>query len=196
MKNMLGNDSGDAERDAARLRGTTGDDEGLTNESSRLTNPNRASRQLPSGTGPGTTGKGGSRRLSQGSSFGHSDARNLQSEAAMERDLERRRESGDISGYGTDAAAAAGGSLSNSHQGVGTGHTYGEFFLSFWPRLYRSELFFFAKTIRARVERRPPVTSPHPLRRLGLTPPQASNALARPRATTSGILREKLPRPD
>lgn len=103
MKNMLGteNPTGEHEEDT------------LTNESSHLTNSNRAAR-LPSGTGPGTSGKGGT-AASHGSGFARpSDARPLDSDAA--------KTVQDISGFGTDASAAVGGSLSASHQATGDAH--------------------------------------------------------------------------
>lgn len=77
----------------------------------RSTNPyetkdssNGSSRQLPPGTGPGTSGK----------------PAKVASEVAMQHDLERARAGHGISGYGTDAAAAAGGTLAGTHQGIGS----------------------------------------------------------------------------
>lgn len=68
-----------------------------------ITNSNRASHKLPSGTGIGTSGKGG--------------AASHQSD--MESDYARGSTQG-IAGYGTDAAAAAGGSLGATHSGART----------------------------------------------------------------------------
>ncbi len=165
------------------------------NDPVHYTNSTRASRQLPSGTGPGTTGKTSSRRMSHGANYdAQTEARNLQSEATMQRDLERSRLSGDISGYGTDAAAAAGGSLSNSHQGALTGHTYGEY--SEYLPFVSLNLVSSVQIIRPPAECRPLVTSPLPHQRPGPTLLQACSVLARPLATTFAPPRVKLPRPD
>ncbi|PPQ82785.1 hypothetical protein CVT25_009280 [Psilocybe cyanescens] len=107
MKNMLSSDNttGD-ERPGVGLQGNdpaSNVDSGLNREASRLTNSNRAthgpSHKLPSGTGPGTSGK----------------PSNVASELAMQQDMERAKTQG-IAGYGTDAAAAAGSDLSGTHQ--------------------------------------------------------------------------------
>ena len=196
---MLGSDSGDPEREATRPRGATGTgatgtEEGV-NEPIHYTNSTRASRQLPSGTGPGTTGKTSSRRMSHGANYdAQTEARNVQSEAAMQRDLERSRLSGDISGYGTDAAAAAGGSLSNSHQGAMAGHTYGEY--SEYHPFISLNLISSVQITRPPAECRPLVTSPLPHRRQGPTLLPAHSVLARPPATTFALPRGRLPRPD
>lgn len=88
---MLGTDHSDAEqRRMLRTRSKS-------NEASSLESRTR----LPAGTGPGTSGK--------------------PSEAKLEQDLEfaqRNRDSQGIAGYGTDAAAAAGGSLGGTHMGM------------------------------------------------------------------------------
>lgn len=64
---------------------------------------NRNSNQLPPGTGPGTSGKPA-----------------VASELSMQNDLERSRASQGTFGYGTDAAAAVGGTLAGTHQGAGS----------------------------------------------------------------------------
>ena len=58
---------------------------------------------LPPGTGPGTSG--------------HPPV--AASELAMQNDLERSKAGQSTSGYGSDAAAAMGGSLAGTHQGSG-----------------------------------------------------------------------------
>lgn len=59
----------------------------------------RSSRQLPPGTGPGTSGKPA-----------------VASELAMQSDLDQSRTGQGTSGYGSDAAAAMGGTLAGTHQ--------------------------------------------------------------------------------
>jgi len=61
---------------------------------------------LPPGTGPGTSG--------------HPVAA---SELAMQDDLERSKAGQSTSGYGSDAAAAMGGTLAGTHQGTGIDRT-------------------------------------------------------------------------
>ncbi|KAF6756269.1 hypothetical protein DFP72DRAFT_895076 [Ephemerocybe angulata] len=78
----------------------------VLNDPTRITNSNRASHRLPSGTGIGTSGKG-----SSGAVPAH--------QTEMEADLERQRTQG-IAGYGTDASAAVGGSLASTHAGSRT----------------------------------------------------------------------------
>ena len=63
---------------------------------------------LPPGTGPGTSG------------LGHPVEA---SELAMQSDLERSKAGQSTSGYGTDAAAAMGGTLAGTHQGIGIDRT-------------------------------------------------------------------------
>ena len=63
---------------------------------------------LPPGTGPGTSG--------------HPVAA---SELAMQNDLERSKAGQSTSGYGSDAAAAMGGTLAGTHQGIGIDRTAG-----------------------------------------------------------------------
>lgn len=66
--------------------------------SSALGSPNRASHKLPPGTGPGTSGR-----------------------PAADQDQERGLTDRSAAGFGTDAAAATGGSLASTHQGAMTG---------------------------------------------------------------------------
>lgn len=61
---------------------------------------------LPPGTGPGTSG--------------HPAAA---SELAMQSDMERSKAGQSTSGYGSDAAAAMGGTLAGTHQGTGIDRT-------------------------------------------------------------------------
>ena len=61
---------------------------------------------LPPGTGPGTSGRPVS-----------------PSELAMQSDMERSKAGQSTSGYGSDAAAAMGGTLAGTHQGTGTDRT-------------------------------------------------------------------------
>ncbi|KAH9476668.1 hypothetical protein JR316_0010582 [Psilocybe cubensis] len=111
MKNMLSSDTSPSdERPGVDMQGSdpsSNADTRLTRESSRLTNSNRATHgpahKLPSGTGPGTSGK----------------PSNVASELAMQQDAERAKVHG-ISGYGTDAAAAVGGDLSARMMDAGT----------------------------------------------------------------------------
>lgn len=93
VKNILTSSDGTTVDNTGDRRSTNPDE---TKDSSK-----RSSRQLPPGTGPGTSGKPGA----------------LASEVAMQHDLERARAGHGISGYGTDAAAAAGGTLAGTHQG-------------------------------------------------------------------------------
>ena len=76
--------------------------------SAEATNPSKTGRKffgkrtsLPPGTGPGTSG--------------HPVAA---SEIAMQDDLERSKAGQSTSGYGSDAAAAMGGTLAGTHQGT------------------------------------------------------------------------------
>ena len=61
---------------------------------------------LPPGTGPGTSGHPA-----------------VASELAMQSDLERSKAGQSTSGYGTDAAAAMGGTLAGTHQATGIDRT-------------------------------------------------------------------------
>ena len=61
---------------------------------------------LPPGTGPGTTGHPA-----------------VASEIAMQSDMERSKAGQSSSGYGSDAAAAMGGTLAGTHQGTGIDHS-------------------------------------------------------------------------
>jgi hypothetical protein len=81
-------------------------------DSSVLSSPNRASQKLPPGTGPGTSGKPG-----------------------MDHDLERALSDRSAAGFGTDAAAATGGSLSSTHQAAMTGLGESRILVSSWPPL-------------------------------------------------------------
>lgn len=81
--------------------------------SAEATNPSKTGRKffgkrtsLPPGTGPGTSG--------------HPVAA---SEIAMQDDLERSKAGQSTSGYGSDAAAAMGGTLAGTHQGMGIDRT-------------------------------------------------------------------------
>jgi len=97
VKNMLGSEQTTEEQGMSQTR----------NEPSSLEIPDNvlkepstlAPHQLPSGTGPGTLGK---------------PSTNL----ASEQEVERNRVSQGIAGYGTDATAAAGGSLEGTHMGA------------------------------------------------------------------------------
>ena len=115
VKNILGNDR--ADEDQRRMSQT----QSRSNEASSLESRSR----LPAGTGPGTLGKS--------------------SDPALEQEIERaerNRASQGIAGHGTDAAAAAGGSLEGTHmaQRVSSGlliHLFRFIFnatLSFSPR--------------------------------------------------------------
>ena len=77
-----------------------------TSKSGRNFFGKRTSRSLPPGTGPGTSG--------------HPVEA---SELAMQNDLERSKAGQSTSGYGTDAAAAMGGTLAGTHQGTGIDRT-------------------------------------------------------------------------
>jgi len=90
VQNILG--SHHTDEDQRRMSQTRS----RSNEASSL-----ESHRIPSGTGPGTTGK--------------------PSDLALEQEIERaerNRGSQGIAGYGTDAAAAAGGSLGGTHIGT------------------------------------------------------------------------------
>jgi hypothetical protein len=119
MKHMLSNDP-EAEQGAES-----------TNEPSHARDTSPKTR-LPPGTGPGTSGKpegaGGTRvdpapsetrRAELPSGRDQIDAKTGKrtSQVAMEHDMQRTQRGESIEGYGTDAAAAAGGSLSASHPG-------------------------------------------------------------------------------
>ncbi|KAF9484759.1 hypothetical protein BDN70DRAFT_849033 [Pholiota conissans] len=123
MKNMLGSET-EAEHEARLGKGTTSDAPGsttarsaeLTNNPSNVSNTSRTNR-LPAGTGPGTSGKADP--VSTDTRSGR-----RATELADEQEWERSRAGGTIEGYGTDAAAAAGGSLSASHQATGIRHSH------------------------------------------------------------------------
>lgn len=85
VKNMLSSDD------------TTTDTRGGTNAPNETKNSDRGSRQLPPGTGPGTSGKPVTAP-----------------EPIIPSDLDHSRSA---FGYGTDAAAAMGGTLAGTHQG-------------------------------------------------------------------------------
>jgi hypothetical protein len=89
VQNILGSHHTNEDRRMSQTRSRS-------NEASSL-----ESHRIPSGTGPGTTGKTSDPALEQ----------------EVER-VERDRASQGIAGYGTDAAAAAGGSLGGTHTGT------------------------------------------------------------------------------
>ncbi|KAF8963292.1 hypothetical protein BDZ97DRAFT_1042457 [Flammula alnicola] len=115
VKNMLASDinpATDAEREGRRssqsnepMSNVDRRDTGSTRDTSHsTTNKRRGSIKPPAGAGLDTSAV----------------------EIAQLDDLERARSEGNIAGDGTDAAAASGGSLAGSHQGVGvrsSGHT-------------------------------------------------------------------------
>ncbi|EAU87427.2 hypothetical protein CC1G_02186 [Coprinopsis cinerea okayama7 len=103
MKHMFKDDT--ASRSSRDIEELTREG-GRSYDSEGLNDPSRSSK-LPTGTGPGTTGKVGSERV-------------------MEHDLDRARSDQGIAGYGTDAAAATGGSLAGAHQDArsSTGSTH------------------------------------------------------------------------
>lgn len=118
MKHMLGNDP-EADQGQAPANKPS---------PARDTSPKT---RLPPGTGPGTSGKtegaGGTRadpapsetrraELPSGRDKINAKTGQRTSQLAMEHDLQRTQHGDSIEGYGTDAAAAAGGSLSASHQ--------------------------------------------------------------------------------
>jgi len=101
---MLGNDTNEAdERVNTDTTSSSYDrqDTGLKKETSRHSLSGRQSK-LPAGTGPGTTGKPATGTIHP-------------TEITMRQDAERAKTQG-AAGYGTDAAAATGGSLSGTHQ--------------------------------------------------------------------------------
>ena len=96
---------------AAAAVGTTSDPG--TSGDAGATNPSKSGRKffgkrtsLPPGTGPGTSG--------------HPVPA---SELAMQSDMERSKAGQSSSGYGSDAAAAMGGTLAGTHQGTGVDRT-------------------------------------------------------------------------
>ena len=96
--------------DAAAVE--TSSDPGTSgNPTADATNTSKSGRRffskrtsLPPGTGPGTSGHPGPV---------------AESELAMQNDLERAKAGQSTSGYGSDAAAAMGGTLAGTHQGTG-----------------------------------------------------------------------------
>lgn len=99
VKNMLSSDD-----TADRSVGSRGSFSATNTQDSTFVG-DRSSYQLPPGTGPGTSGKPA-----------------VLSELAMQNDLERSKTGQDTAGYGTDAAAAMGGTLAGTHQGGGSFH--------------------------------------------------------------------------
>ncbi|TFK26940.1 hypothetical protein FA15DRAFT_754635 [Coprinopsis marcescibilis] len=97
MKSMFKDENQPQTGDSENASDSRTYDPDTLNDSNKITNSNRASHKLPTGTGPGTTGK-------------------PNSETAMENDLARSTSGYGAAGYGTDAAAATGGSLAGTHQ--------------------------------------------------------------------------------
>ncbi|KAF4623392.1 hypothetical protein D9613_002340 [Agrocybe pediades] len=101
VKNMLGSENNETdERREPNSSSYDPQDNTLDRETSRLSSTGRS--KLPAGTGPGTTGKPASGTVHP-------------SEVTMRQDAERAKTQG-AAGYGTDAAAATGGSLGETHQ--------------------------------------------------------------------------------
>ena len=93
--------------DATSDPGTSGNADATTRNTSKSGKKLFGKRtSLPPGTGPGTSG--------------HPLAA---SELAMQDDLERSKAGQSTSGYGSDAAAAMGGTLAGTHQGTGIDRT-------------------------------------------------------------------------
>ena len=105
MKNMLGSEN--APQDTS---------EQLNRPAERLTHDVATSNKLPSGTGPGTSGK-----AATGQYASAADSDTFQTRTA-EAGLSSSQ-GADITGYGTDAAAASGGTLESTHQADSTSHS-------------------------------------------------------------------------
>jgi len=104
---MLSTDDNAVNNTGDRSVGTRGGNNATNPYENRENNPveERSAPRLPPGTGPGTSGKPA-----------------VASELAMQNDLERSKTGQGTSGYGSDAAAAMGGTLAGTHQGSSPGN--------------------------------------------------------------------------